>query len=295
MPLPNHILADHLVDENGERVLNYYSLVGGDGHVSLEPDELLASNTGAPNYGESNSRNLEPFDGALRVIQIRWDDVAGMLSLSETSDGMAHHYASPNGYVFIGEFPREAVSVGSSSQDSDFREPAAEMPVIDLSVRGGATAFHGRGQVFVCVVLKSRPSPDVSHLVASTVIDSICATLGSLDPAGTLGRVSNIPEVPGIWVGTDTANPRKVGVAGGQAHMASGDDSPCDLNVMALVNLDIDLKTQDASIIPCGLADSPLVDLRTAGFSIGAEEFRVALGKRLLEDLRPLHIQTTIE
>ena len=276
-------------------MLKYHSIVGDENHESLTENALLATSIGATDYGEANSENLKPFDGLLRVIQIKWDDKAGMTSLAETSDGMAHHYASPNGYIFIGEFPKEAISVGSSSQESDFKDVGAEIEVIDLGVRGGATAFHGRGQVFVCVVLKAEPSPEISHIVASTIIQSACDTLTAFDTEGKLGKVANIPDVPGIWTNTDTSSPHKIGVAGGQAHMASDDNSPCVLNVMALINIDIDLETQNASIIPCGLKDSPLVDLKTAGFSVDIDKFRIALGKRLFSDLAPIHIQTTLE
>lgn len=294
MTLPNYIIAEYRIDGDQNLVLNYHSLTDGDDHADLTAGEPLVSSTGTEDYGVAHVDNLGN-DGALRVFHLDWTDVqAGLQCVAETAATMPTYHASPNGFVFIGELPEKVITTGDSTQESDFKD-TGDMPVVEIPVRGGATAYHDKGQVFVSVIIKAQPSHDVAGIVTNAVIQAACEALSELDTEGVLGVISNVPEVPGVWTNTETDDPFKVGVAGGQAHMSGGMDGPAIVNVMAMVNVAIDLDAQNVSIIPCGLTDRPLVDLRTAGFTTTTEALKVVWGKKLFEALSPLHVQTTIE
>ena len=294
MTLPNYIVAEYQIDGEENLVLNYHSLTDGDDHTDLSVEESLVSSTGAEDYGVAHFENLGD-DGALRIFHLDWTDVnAGLQAVKETVSSMPVYNASPNGFVFIGELPEKVITTGDSTQASDFKD-TGETPIVELPIRGGATAYHDKGQVFVSVIIKAQPSYDVANIVAEAVIQAACDALTNLDINGVLGKISNLPEVPGVWTHTETDNPFKVGVAGGQAHLSSEMDKPAVVNVMAMVNISIDLEAQNISIVPCGLADKPLVDLKTAGFSTTTEAFKVAWGKKLFEALSPLHVTEVLE
>jgi len=295
MTLPNYIIAEYQVDGDKNLVLNYYSTNGGDNFADLSHNLLLSSSSGAKNFGLAHAECLLPFDGAVRVFHLDWTDTqGGMEAVNETVSAMPDYNAIPNGFVLIGELPEKVITTGDSTQESDFKD-TGEMPIVELPVRGGATAYHDKGQVFVSVIIKAQPSYDVAGIVTEAVIQAACKALAELDTNGVLGKISNLPEVPGVWTNTETDNPFKVGVAGGQAHLSSEMDKPAIVNVMAMVNIAIDLEAQNTSIVPCGLADKPLVDLKTAGFSTTTEAFKVAWGKKLFEALSPLHVAEVLE
>jgi len=284
---PNHIIGEHLLDESGLRTLNLYAT--NDGYVDMTKGALLATATSSDNYGDAMVQGISADDDLLSIVQCDWaSDSAGSLWVRELASSTLAMNEVNKGIAFIGEFAETVISTGAATQATDFLQPNLDIPIVKLLVRGGATAYHGDGQVFVVVSIKAKPSPVISIRVANAVLDAISSTITSLDTDKVLGSISGNPSEPGVWVKSDTDSPLKVAVAGGMAHIGNP-MVPCVVDVMALVNLSIDLDEQDSLIIPCGTPDSPLSDLASAGITIDPKVFRIALAKELLSALQPLH------
>jgi len=195
----------------------------------------------------------------------------------------------------VGELASKFISKGSSSKDSYFKQIDPDIRVQNSgALRGGATAYHDKGQVFAYVTLTTEPVFGAAEDVTNTIIAAACDAIMALDVNRVLGVVGNIPEYPGIWAHTETDNPLKVGMAGGSAHIGQGNPTG-KVIAMGAINVAIDLAGQDAHILPCGLPDKPLIDLKTAGLVLDSEDVQTEWGKQLFKRLTPLHIVTTVK
>jgi len=127
---------------------------------------------------------------------------------------------------------------------------------VERADRGGDVTYHGPGQLVGYPILTvpgvgGGGKPDTVAFVRSVeqlVID-VLADLGL--PAGRL------PECPGVWVGLDGPEPRKIAAVG--VRLSRGRS----MHGFAL-NVDPDMDMFRA-IVPCGIADRPVTSLAAEG------------------------------
>ncbi len=132
--------------------------------------------------------------------------------------------------------------------------PASVGAELEKADRGGDVTYHGPGQLVGYPILTAAVGgalPDTKAFVTS-VEQLVIDTLGELGlPAGRL------PEYPGVWVGLDTPEPRKIAAIG--IRLTRGRSK----HGFAL-NVDPDMSMFEA-IVPCGIADKPVTSLRAEG------------------------------
>jgi lipoyl synthase len=146
----------------------------------------------------------------------------------------------------------------------------AEMLSVD---RGGDVTYHGPGQLVVYPVVTVEDDPaagkDHVHRLEQAVIDALC-DLGVGERVGGVGRLAGYP---GIWLGTGTERPRKVGAVGVRTVRVGG--SRRTLHGLAL-NVSCDLTMFD-HIVPCGIRDLPVTSLAAEGFSLSVDQVAAAI------------------
>ncbi|HUA94004.1 MAG TPA: lipoyl synthase [Acidimicrobiales bacterium] len=146
----------------------------------------------------------------------------------------------------------------------------AEKVAVD---RGGDVTYHGPGQlvVYPVVTVDDDPAAGKDHVrrLEQVVIDALY-DLGVGERVGGVGR---LPGHPGIWLGTGSDHPRKVGAVGVRTVRANGRRRT--LHGLAL-NVTCDLTMFD-HIVPCGIRDLPVTSLTAEGFSGSVEEVAAAV------------------
>ena len=138
--------------------------------------------------------------------------------------------------------------------------------------RGGDMTYHGPGQLVGYPVL-SVPSgpgstPGYVHEVEELVIEALAAV--GLPGAGRLAGY------PGVWVGADGPNPRKI-CAIGARHSRQRTMHGFALNVAPDLSM-------FGHIVPCGIADKAVTSLHAEGVMAGMDEvveavFALAAGR----------------
>ena len=128
-------------------------------------------------------------------------------------------------------------------------EPAAvgaELVAVD---RGGDITYHGPGQLVGYPIL----SVDNALGAAAHVADIEQVLIDCLSELGvTAGRLR---EYPGVWVGADGPEPRKIAAIGVRLRHGR------TMHGFAL-NVDPDMDYLRRHIVPCGIADRPVTSLR---------------------------------
>ena len=125
-------------------------------------------------------------------------------------------------------------------------DPAAVGADFVAVKRGGDITYHGPGQLVGYPVLSlpnAKGSIEHVRAVEQLLIDAL-GELGVVD-AGRL------PDYPGVWVGLDGANPRKIAAIG--VRLARGRT----MHGFAL-NVSTDLAYMREHIVACGIADRPV-------------------------------------
>ena len=122
--------------------------------------------------------------------------------------------------------------------------------------RGGDITYHGPGQLVGYPILSvdnRMGAAEYVHGVEQLIIDAL-AWLGVADA----GRLS---EFPGVWVGIDGPNPRKICAIG--VRLAHGRT----MHGFAL-NVTTDMRYLREHIVPCGIADRPVTSLAEEGVAV---------------------------
>ena len=179
----------------------------------------------------------------------QWLVSPGLTGYADAVDAMAAHVAS----MATGQAPERlwllehspVITAGTSANAADLLMPG-RFPVI-ASGRGGQFTYHGPGQRIVYVMLDlSRRGRDVRALVAALETWAIDA-LALLDVEAFTSDTGT-----GIWVHAG-GGIGKIGAIGLRVRRWTS------FHGMAL-NVSTDLSAYDA-IIPCGIADHPVVRL----------------------------------
>ena len=125
--------------------------------------------------------------------------------------------------------------------------------------RGGDVTYHGPGQ------LVGYPILTVSNSFGAA--DHVCniqrVIVGALTELG-VADVGCLAEYPGVWVGVNGPNPRKICAIG--VRLAHGRT----MHGFAL-NVSPDMRYMRDYIVPCGIADKPVTSLAEEGIEVSLE------------------------
>jgi lipoic acid synthetase len=148
-------------------------------------------------------------------------------------------------------------------------EPSTVGATLGRADRGGDVTYHGPGQlvVYPVVTVGGGPSagPDHVRRVEDVVIGALC----DLGVDRTSVGVGRLPGYPGVWVGVDRAEPRKVAAVGVRI-VRTSPARRRSLHGVA-INVDCDL-AMFGHIVPCGIADRPVTSLRAEGSAASMDD-----------------------
>ena len=135
-------------------------------------------------------------------------------------------------------------------------EPSAVGAELVSVRRGGDVTYHGPGQ------LVGYPIVNVSNALGAS--DHVCAiqqlVVGTLTELG-VDDVGCLPDYPGVWVGVNAADPRKICAIG--VRLAHGRT----MHGFAL-NVRTDMAYLRDFIVPCGIGDKPVTSLVEEGVDV---------------------------
>ena len=145
--------------------------------------------------------------------------------------------------------------------DTNLRcDPAAVGADLVAIKRGGDITYHGPGQLVGYPILElphAKGSTMHVRAVEQVLIDSLRA-LG-------IGDAGRLPEYPGVWVGVDGPNPRKIAAIGVRIARRR------TMHGFAL-NVTTDLTYMREHIVACGIADRPVTSLAEEGVDVTMRE-----------------------
>jgi lipoyl synthase len=187
------------------------------------------------------------------VLRVR---VLGTVPYHEAFD-LQHALATGAGddYLLILQHPH-VYTMGAHAEEAHVLvDPASVGAVLERTDRGGDVTYHGPGQLvaYPVVTVPDEPSAGPAHVhrLERVVLETL-ADLG-------LDGASRVDEYPGVWVGADGPDPRKVAAIGVRT-VRTGDGRRRTLHGVAL-NVDCDL-AMFGHIVPCGLTDRGVTSLR---------------------------------
>lgn len=135
-------------------------------------------------------------------------------------------------------------------------EPASVGAAVVRSDRGGDVTYHGPGQLVGYPVFDVPTEPGSSpchvHRIEQLVIDA-------LEHLGIPGA-ARLDGYPGVWVGTDGPQPRKICAIGVRVSRGRS------MHGFAL-NVDPDMN-YFGYIVPCGIADKPVTSMAAEGVDV---------------------------
>jgi len=195
-----------------------------------------------------------------RTLRLRW---LGRVAYRDAHAVQRSLWAAGPGsddWLLLLEHPRVFTAGIRSKPEHMLVDPAevgAELLWVD---RGGDITYHGPGQLVGYPVL-SVPSgkgatPGYVHEVEALVIE-VLGTLG-------LGKAGRLEGYPGVWVGTDGPQPRKI-CAVGARHSRQR-----TMHGFAL-NVDVDL-SMFSRIVPCGITGLGVTSLAGEGARVSMQE-----------------------
>jgi lipoic acid synthetase len=180
---------------------------------------------------------------------------------------LQHALATGDGddYLLILQHPH-VFTIGAHADESHVLvEPASVGAALERTDRGGDVTYHGPGQLVAYPVVTVADDPGAGrthvHRLEQVVIDAL-SDLG-------LDGASRLVEYPGVWVGADGPDPRKVAAIGVRT-LRSPNGRRRTLHGVAL-NVDCDL-TMFGHIVPCGIADRGVTSLRAEGLAASMDE-----------------------
>lgn len=192
-------------------------------------------------------------------LHIRWLGRVRYRDALALQDGL--HATPGHDHLLLLEHPKVFTLGIRADMEHVLVPPASVGAELERADRGGDVTYHGPGQLVGYPILTASQGaalPDTKAFVTSVeqlVIDTL-AELGL--PAGRL------PDYPGVWVGLDTPEPRKIAAIG--IRLTRGRSK----HGFAL-NVDPDMSMFEA-IVPCGIADKPVTSLRAEGVDASMRE-----------------------
>ena len=171
----------------------------------------------------------------------------------------------PDDYLLLLEHPHVFTWHRPADLEHVLVPPAEVGAELVRTDRGGDVTYHGPGQLvgYPIVTVPQRPSAYVRS-VEQLVIE----VLGDLG----LPDVGRLPGYPGVWVGPEGADPRKICAIG--VRMTRGRT----MHGFAL-NVDPDMRYWNY-IVPCGIADKAVTSLVREGIDVTMQEVVDAVAAR---------------
>jgi lipoyl synthase len=168
-------------------------------------------------------------------------------------------------YLLILQHPHVYTLGAHADEAHVLVDPASVGAVLERTDRGGDVTYHGPGQLvaYPVVTVPDEPSAGPAHVhrLERVVLETL-ADLG-------LDGACRVDEYPGVWVGADGPDPRKVAAIGVRT-VRTGDGRRRTLHGLAL-NVDCDL-AMFGHIVPCGITDRGVTSLRAEGVDATMEE-----------------------
>ncbi len=196
------------------------------------------------------------------MLRQRW---LGRVSYSEAHDlqrALFHH--SADDHLLLLEH-RHVYTLGASADEQHVLvDPAAVGAELRRTDRGGDVTYHGPGQLVGYPILSvpGKRGGGMADTVAyvRSVEQLVIDVLGDLGLEGA----SRLDRYPGVWVGADTDEPRKIAAIG--VRLSRGRS----MHGFAL-NVDPDMTMFD-HIVPCGIADKAVTSLAGEGIAVSMRE-----------------------
>jgi lipoic acid synthetase len=186
--------------------------------------------------------------------------------------------SAPDDYLLVLEHP-SVYTLGVRADPAHVLvEPASVGAQVVESDRGGDVTFHGPGQLVAYPILTIGDVPGAGPAHVHQIEEVVIRTLGDLGfPPSTAGRLSGYP---GVWLGTDGDDPRKVAAIGVRT-IRDARGRRRTLHGVAL-NVACDLSMFE-HIVPCGLVGLGVTSLRAEGLEISMDHVVDALVARATE------------
>ncbi len=143
-------------------------------------------------------------------------------------------------------------------------DPALVGAVLERTDRGGDVTYHGPGQLVAYPIVRVPDDPAAGPAHVHRLERILVETLADLGLPGA----SSVDEYPGVWVGADGPDPRKIAAIGVRT-MRVGPGRRRTLHGVAL-NVTTDLE-MFGHIVPCGIADRGVTSLRAEGIEAPME------------------------
>ncbi len=161
-------------------------------------------------------------------------------------------------YLLILQHPH-VFTIGAHADESHVLvDPASVGAVLERTDRGGDVTYHGPGQLVAYPIVTVPDDPGAGPAHVRRLEQVVIHTLADLGLDGT----SRVDQYPGVWVGTEGPDPRKIAAIGVRT-LRTSDGSRRTLHGVAL-NVDCDL-TMFGHIVPCGITDRGVTSLRAEG------------------------------
>ena len=136
--------------------------------------------------------------------------------------------------------------------------------MLERTDRGGDVTYHGPGQLVAYPIVRVPDDPAAGPAHVHRLERILVETLADLGLPGA----SSVDEYPGVWVGADGPDPRKIAAIGVRT-MRVGPGRRRTLHGVAL-NVTTDLE-MFGHIVPCGIADRGVTSLRAEGIEAPME------------------------
>ena len=208
-----------------------------------------------------------------RTLRVRW---LGSVPYRD-AHALQHGLFAPgrDDWLLLLEHPHVYTYGPNGDLDHVLVDPSSVGADLVRTDRGGDVTYHGPGQLVGYPILDvpgtrgggMTDTADYVHSVEQLLID-VLADLG-LPGAGRLRGY------PGVWVGADTAEPRKIAAIG--VRLSRGRS----MHGFAL-NVDPDL-AYFGHIVPCGIADKAVTSLAAEGVDISMQQVVDVVTRRAVE------------
>jgi len=184
-------------------------------------------------------------------------------------------------YVLLLEHPH-VYTLGVRADPAHVRrDPASVGAELVQTDRGGDVTYHGPGQLVVYPVLTVPDDPAAGRLHVEWLERCVVAALGDLGLGTQVGGIGLLDGFPGVWVGVDQGQPRKVAAVGVRTLRVCDPMRRRTIHGVAL-NVAPELSMFD-HIVPCGISEYPVTSLAAEGCQVERVAVVDALVTRIAE------------
>lgn len=199
-----------------------------------------------------------------RNLQLRWLGKASYTD-AEAIQNSLFGSKGKDYMLLLEHLPVYTQGVRSSQEEVLVKDLGA--PVVKAK-RGGATTFHGPGQLIIYPLIDLAPRSHLSTFYINALENLIMDVLADVGIINSARLVQH----PGVWIDPDGSNPRKIAAVG--ARISKGRTMHG-----AALNISTDLSMFD-NIIPCGITDKAVTSILGEGVSASLHEVVDLFAKR---------------